>query len=328
MNASGFSWLGFWNLVFSALVQRIGVLGRELRQRRGRLVVAGMPMLWLGLFFLLPFLIVAKISLTTIDPNAQPPYSSIVTFTQSWQLELHFNLDNYRRLWQDGLYLSAYLNSLRTAAISTLLCLVIGFPMALGIARASPRWRLPLLTMVIVPFWTSFLIRIYAWIGLLKDQGPLNNLLLWLGVIDEPLHILYTNTAVYIGIVYSYLPFMVLPLTATLLKHDRSLLEAAFDLGCKPMRAFWRVTFPLALPGVIAGSLLVFIPAVGEFVIPDLLGGPDSLMIGRVLWTEFFQSRDWPLASAVAMAILLLIVIPTLLFEHLQARRGTRDARR
>ncbi len=328
MNAVGFSWLGFWNLVFSALVRRIGVLGRELRQRRGRLVVAGLPMLWLGLFFLLPFLILAKISLTTLDPNAQPPYSSIVTFTQGWQLELRFNLDNYRRLWQDGLYLGAYLNSLKTAAISTLLCLVIGFPMALGIARASTRWRLPLLTMVIVPFWTSFLIRIYAWIGLLKDQGPLNNLLLWLGVIDEPLHILYTNTAVYIGIVYSYLPFMVLPLTATLLKHDRSLLEAAFDLGCKPMRAFWRVTFPLALPGVIAGSLLVFIPAVGEFVIPDLLGGPDSLMIGRVLWTEFFQSRDWPLASAVAMAILLLIVIPTLLFEHLQARRGAQEARR
>ncbi|MBC6943763.1 MAG: ABC transporter permease subunit, partial [Xanthomonadales bacterium] len=167
-----------------------------------------------------------------------------------------------------------------------------------------------------------------AWIGLLKDQGPLNNLLLWLGLIDQPLHILYTNTAVYIGIVYSYLPFMVLPLTATLLRHDHSLLEAAFDLGCKPLRAFWRVTFPLSLPGVIAGSLLVFIPAVGEFVIPDLLGGPDSLMIGRVLWTEFFQSRDWPLASAVAMAILLLIVIPTLLFEHLQSRRGTQEARR
>ncbi|MDL1868761.1 ABC transporter permease subunit [Gammaproteobacteria bacterium PRO6] len=289
-------------------MQRIGVLGRELRQRRGRLIVAGLPLLWLGLFFLLPFLIVAKISLTTIDPNVQPPYSSIVTLSQDWQLELHFNLDNYRRLWQDGLYLGAYLNSLRTAAISTLLCLLLGFPMALGIARARARWR--------------------AWIGLLKDQGPLNNLLLWLGLIDQPLHILYTNTAVYIGIVYSYLPFMVLPLTATLLRHDHSLLEAAFDLGCKPLRAFWRVTFPLSLPGVIAGSLLVFIPAVGEFVIPDLLGGPDSLMIGRVLWTEFFQSRDWPLASAVAMAILLLIVIPTLLFEHLQSRRGTQEARR
>ncbi len=328
MNTSAFSWLGFWNLVFSALVQRIGVLGRELRQRRGRLIVAGLPLLWLGLFFLLPFLIVAKISLTTIDPNVQPPYSSIVTLSQDWQLELHFNLDNYRRLWQDGLYLGAYLNSLRTAAISTLLCLLLGFPMALGIARARARWRLPLLMLVIVPFWTSFLIRIYAWIGLLKDQGPLNNLLLWLGLIDQPLHILYTNTAVYIGIVYSYLPFMVLPLTATLLRHDHSLLEAAFDLGCKPLRAFWRVTFPLSLPGVIAGSLLVFIPAVGEFVIPDLLGGPDSLMIGRVLWTEFFQSRDWPLASAVAMAILLLIVIPTLLFEHLQSRRGTQEARR
>lgn len=328
MSDEGFHWLGFWNQVFSGLIRRVGLLGRELRQRRGRLIVAGIPMLWLGLFFLLPFLILARISLSTVEPNAQPPYSGIVALTETWHLQFDFNLDNYRRLWQDSLYFGAYLNSLKTAAISTFFCLLIGFPMALGIARARERWRLPLLMMVILPFWTSFLIRIYAWIGLLKDNGPLNNLLIWLGVIDEPLHILYTNTAVYIGIVYSYLPFMVLPLTATLLKLDRSLLEAAWDLGCKPIRAFWRVTFPLSLPGVVAGSLLVFIPAVGEFVIPDLLGGPDSLMIGRVLWTEFFQSRDWPLASAVAMAILLLIVIPTLLFEHLQSRRAAAEARR
>ena len=328
MSGAGFSWLGFWNQFFSGLVRRVSLLGRELRERRGVLVVAGVPMLWLGLFFLLPFLILARISLTTVAPNAQPPYSEILRFTDAWQLELHLNLDNYRRLWQDGLYFGTYVNSLETAAISTLICLALGFPMALGIARASERWRMPLLMLVIVPFWTSFLIRIYAWIGLLKDQGPLNNLLLWLGVIDTPLHILYTNTAVYIGIVYSYLPFMVLPLTATLLKQDRTLLEAAWDLGCKPVRAFWRVTFPLALPGVIAGSLLVFIPAVGEFVIPDLLGGPESLMIGRVLWTEFFNSRDWPLASAVAMAILLLIVIPTLFFEHLESRRAAAEARR
>jgi putrescine transport system permease protein len=328
VNEAAFSWLGFWNRFFGGLVQRIGLLGRELRQRRGRLLVAGLPMLWLGLFFLLPFLILARISLTDMDPAGQPPYTQLLSLGEDWRLTIQLNLDNYRRLWQDPLYFGAYVNSLRTAAISTLLCLLIGFPMALGIARAKERWRLPLLMLVIVPFWTSFLIRIYAWIGLLKDQGPLNTLLLWLGVIDQPLHILYTHWAVYIGIVYSYLPFMVLPLTATLLKLDQSLLEAAWDLGCRPVRAFWRVTFPLSLPGVVAGSLLVFIPAVGEFVIPDLLGGPDSLMIGRVLWTEFFNSRDWPLASAVAMAILLLIVIPTLLFEHLQSRRDALEAAR
>lgn len=328
MNEAAFSWLGFWNRFFGGLVQRIGLLGRELRQRRGRLLVAGLPMLWLGLFFLLPFLILARISLTDMDPAGQPPYTPLLSLGEDWRLTIQLNLDNYRRLWQDPLYFGAYVNSLRTAAISTLFCLLIGFPMALGIARARERWRLPLLMLVIVPFWTSFLIRIYAWIGLLKDQGPLNTLLVWLGVIDQPLHILYTNWAVYIGIVYSYLPFMVLPLTATLLKLDQSLLEAAWDLGCRPLRAFWRVTLPLSLPGVVAGSLLVFIPAVGEFVIPDLLGGPDSLMIGRVLWTEFFNSRDWPLASAVAMAILLLIVIPTLLFEHLQSRRDALEAAR
>jgi putrescine transport system permease protein len=328
VNEAAFSWLGFWNRFFGGLVQRIGLLGRELRQRRGRLLVAGLPMLWLGLFFLLPFLILARISLTDMDRAGQPPYTQLLSLGEDWRLTIQLNLDNYRRLWQDPLYFGAYVNSLRTAAISTLFCLLIGFPMALGIARARERWRLPLLMLVIVPFWTSFLIRIYAWIGLLKDQGPLNTLLLWLGVIDQPLHILYTHWAVYIGIVYSYLPFMVLPLTATLLKLDQSLLEAAWDLGCRPVRAFWRVTFPLSLPGVVAGSLLVFIPAVGEFVIPDLLGGPDSLMIGRVLWTEFFNSRDWPLASAVAMAILLLIVIPTLLFEHLQSRRDALEAAR
>jgi putrescine transport system permease protein len=237
-------------------------------------------------------------------------------------LQVRLNLANYRFLAEDPLYLGAYLSSLRVAAVSTLLCLVIGYPMAYAIARASPRWRGALLLLIILPFWTSFLIRVYAWIGLLKGNGPVNNLLLGIGLIDEPLALLHTDFAVYLGIVYSYLPFMVLPLYATLVRHDPALLEAAADLGCHPFRAFLSITLPLSLPGVVAGSMLVFIPAVGEFVIPDLLGGPDTLMIGKVLWGEFFSNRDWPLASAVAVAMLVLLVIPVVLFQRAQERQA------
>ena len=212
------------------------------------------------------------------------------------------------------------------AGISTILVLVIGYPIAYGMARAPRRWQPTLLMLIILPFWTSFLIRVYAWIGILKKEGLLNQALLWLGVIHEPLTILNTNWAVYIGIVYSYLPFMVLPLYAALEKMDESLLEAAADLGCPPLRAFWKITFPLSLPGVVAGCFLVFIPATGEFVIPDLLGGSDTLMIGRTLWTEFFNNRDWPVASAVAVLLLLILVVPIVIFQNMEQRRAEREA--
>jgi len=322
-----FSWLTLWNQFVIGLFRNIGLLGRELRQRRGRIVVAGVPMLWLGLFFLVPFLIVAKISLSDAIPGGRPPYADLLSWGEHWRLQLTLNFGNFLQLAEDSLYLAAYLNSLKIAAVSTLLALIVGYPMAYGIARAGPRARMLLLMLVILPFWTSFLIRIYAWIGLLRGNGLINQTLMALGVIDEPLRLLNTDFAIYIGIVYSYLPFMVLPLAANLMKLDRRLLEAAFDLGCRPWKAFWRITFPLSIPGVIAGCLLVFVPAVGEFVIPDLLGGADALMIGKVLWTEFFHNRNWPVASAVAMAMLMLIVIPILMFERLQDRRAEREGR-
>ncbi len=225
-------------------------------------------------------------------------------------------------LAEDSLYLDAFGNSLRVAAVSTLICLLIGYPMALGIARARERLRVPLLLLVVLPFWTSFLIRVYAWIGILKGNGLVNNLLMGLGWIDTPLKLLHTDFALYLGIVYGYLPFMVLPLYATLSRMDNSLLEAAADLGCRPLSAFWRVTVPLSIPGIVAGSLLVFVPAVGEFVIPDLLGGPDSLMIGKLLWSEFFNNRDWPVAAALAVALLALLVVPVLLFERYREKEA------
>ena len=291
---------------------------------RGRLTpgwhaVAAVPLLWLALFFGLPFLIILRISLSEAVLGL-PPYSALLEWVEGGMLSIRVNLANFALLWQDTLYLDAFANSLKIAAIATLLCLLLGYPMALGITRARESLRTPLLLLVILPFWTSFLIRVYAWIGILKGNGLINNLLLWLGVIDEPLRLLHTDLAVYLGIVYAYLPFMVLPLYATLSRMDGSLLEAAADLGCRPVSAFWRVTVPLSLPGIIAGSLLVFVPAVGEFVIPDLLGGPDSLMIGKVLWTEFFNNRDWPVAAAVAVALLALLVVPVLLFERFRER--------
>lgn len=281
----------------------------------GRGAVAAVPLLWLGLFFGLPFLIILRISLSEAVIGL-PPYSAMLEWIDGGMLSIRVNLANFALLWQDNLYLDAFANSVKIAAISTLCCLLLGYPMALGITRVRTSLRTPLLLLVILPFWTSFLIRVYAWIGILKGNGLINNFLLWLGLIDEPLQLLHTDLAVYVGIVYAYLPFMVLPLYATLSRMDGSLLEAAADLGCRPLSAFWRVTVPLSLPGIVAGSLLVFVPAVGEFVIPDLLGGPNSLMIGKVLWTEFFNNRDWPVAAAVAVALLALLVVPVLLFER------------
>ncbi|MFD2235556.1 ABC transporter permease subunit [Phaeospirillum tilakii] len=292
-------------------------LGRATR-RWGRLLVGLPPYAWLVVFFLVPFLIVLKISLSQAMMGI-PPYTPLLEWGEGAVLTIRLAFSNFAALFGDELYAFAYVNSLRLAAIATLCCLLIGYPAAYAIARAPRGARNWLLLLVALPFWTSFLIRVYAWIGILKTEGLLNSLLLWLGVIDTPLQILETDRAVLIGMVYSYLPFMVLPLFATLEKMDLSLLEAAADLGCRPFRAFLSVTLPLSLPGIVAGSLLVFIPAVGEFVIPDLLGGPDTLMIGKVLWAEFFDNRDWPVASAVAVAMLLLLVVPVMIFQKLQS---------
>ncbi len=294
--------------------------GRRLRGL-GRATVIGIPFVWLLAFFLIPFVIVLKISFAEAE-IAQPPYTPLFEWIEQQYLEIKVNLGNYRYLIEDALYWKAYLNSVKIAAISTLICLLVGYPMAYGIARARPDRRSLLLLLVILPFWTSFLIRVYAWIGILKNNGLINNTLMWLGVIDQPIVMLQTDFAVYLGIVYSYLPFMILPLYANLEKLDGTLLEAASDLGARPWRTFLSVTLPLSAPGILAGSLLVFIPAVGEFVIPALLGGPDTLMIGRVLWDEFFSNRDWPVASAVAIALLLLLVVPIVVFQHNQAKNA------
>jgi len=285
----------------------------------GRLGIAALPWFWLGLFFVLPFLFVLKISLA--EPQlAQPPYMELIREFEDGIMTLVVNFSNYQLLLEDSLYINALLGSIKVAAVSTLLAILVGYPMAYGIARAPSHWRLPLLMLIILPFWTSFLIRVYAWIGILKNNGLLNQFLMWLGVIDAPIDILYTQTAVYIGIVYSYLPFIVLPLYATLVRLDQSLLEAAADLGCPPIKQFLLITLPLSLPGLIAGSMLVFIPVMGEFVIPDLLGGPNTLMIGKLMWTEFFANKDWPLASALAAVLLVVLIIPFVLLRHMEQR--------
>lgn len=274
--------------------------------RRGRALVFGAPMFWLGLFFLAPFLVVLRVSLA--EPViARPPFSDLFAW-EDGLLTITLNLYNYIFLTEDSLYIEAYLNSIWTAATSTLTCLLIAYPMALFIARARPDRRPLLLMAVVLPFWTSFLLRMYALIGLMAPTGFINTALGFLGI--EPITMLQTQFAVQAGIVTGYLPLMVLPLYSTLEKQDPALLEAAHDLGATPLRAFLTVTLPTSAPGILAGSLLVFIPAVGEFVIPALLGGPDQLMIGKVLWTEFFNNRDWPLASAVAIAMLGLLVLP------------------
>jgi putrescine transport system permease protein len=282
---------------------------------RWRRLTVATPYVWLLLFFLVPFGLILKISLA--DPIiAQPPFTpSIDTHGQ-----IALTADNYRFLLTDKLYAITYVRSVLLAAGATLLCLLLGFPMAFGIARARREVRGFLLLLVMLPFWISFLLRVYAWMGLMGNYGVINNLLVWLGVVGEPLPLLYTDFAVFIGLTYSYLPFMILPLYATLERLDEDLVDAAQDLGAPPTRAFWDITWPLARPGVVAGCLLVFIPAIGEYVIPYLLGGPDSLLIGRVLFDEFFVNRDWPLASAVAIILLALLVVPIVLLQRNQAR--------
>lgn len=288
-------------------------------RRWGRFLVALPPYAWLVVFFMVPFLIVVKISFS-VTQQAIPPYMPLVDWAEDLIIQIRLNLGNYNFLISDELYAGAYLNSLRIAATSTLITLLIGYPMAYAIARSPKAIRNPLLMLVVLPFWTSFLIRVYSWMSILKNEGLLNSLLLYLGIIDQPIQMLETDFAVHLGIVYSYLPFMVLPLYSTLEKMDLSLLEAAADLGCRPFKSFLAVTLPLSIPGMIAGSMLVFIPAVGEFVIPDLLGGPDTIMIGKVLWSEFFDNRDWPAASAVAVAMLLVLVVPIMVFQRYQAK--------
>lgn len=289
-----------------------------------RWVPVGIPYIWLLIFFVLPFLIVLKISFSVTETSI-PPYAPTFDLfgeglAASWEKFQVFTTENYKRLVESDTYWGSYLSSVWIAFFATLMTLLIGYPLAYGMARAPEHWRPMLLMFIILPFWTSFLIRVYAWMGILSTTGFLNTFLQSLGIIDEPLEILNTNTAVYIGIVYSYLPFMVLPLYASLEKFDDTLLEAASDLGSTPFKAFWQVTFPISLPGVIAGCFLVFIPVVGEFVIPDLLGGSDTQMIGKVMWDEFFSTRDWPAASAVAVVLLLILVVPIALYQREQAK--------
>ncbi len=287
-----------------------------------RLVII-IPYAWLLFFFLIPFVIVLRISLST-TAVAMPPYTPVFDLAAGLSGIIEgvkeFSFDNYIWLTEDALYAKAYMSSVIIAFVSTILTLLIAYPIAYGMARAPSGLRPTLLMLVILPFWTSFLIRVYAWIAILKPEGLLNQFLMSIGVISEPLIILNTNWAIYIGIVYSYLPFMVLPLYSALEKMDHSLTEAALDLGCTPISAFWRVTFPLSIPGVVAGCLLVFIPAVGEFVIPDLLGGSETLMIGKTLWNEFNANRDWPVSAAVATILLLILVVPIMFFQHAQSK--------
>ncbi|WP_416899184.1 MAG: ABC transporter permease subunit [Minwuia sp.] len=279
-----------------------------------------LPYGWMAFFFLLPFLILLRLSFSEARIGI-PPYSEVFEWLGGLQFEINGTLGNYHFLIDDPLYVSAYLNSIKMAAVSTLACLVIGYPLALGISRVrNPSLRNTLLMLVILPFWTSFLIRVYAWVGLLRNEGLINQVLLAVGIVDQPIPMLHTPFAVYLGITYTYLPFMVLPLYATLERLDGTLLEAAADLGAKPFSAFLRITLPLSVPGIIAGSMLVFIPAVGEFVIPDLLGGSSTLMIGKVLWNEFFLNRDWPLAAAVGVVMLVLLVTPFVWWQRRQTQ--------
>jgi putrescine transport system permease protein len=289
---------------------------RWLPGTRGSVIAA--PYLWLLLFFAVPFVIILMISFARTQVGS-PPHTWLLEYVDG-AFSLKLNLGNYAALVKDSQYVLAYLSSIKIAVIATLLTLLIGYPMAYVISRMSPAARNVAMMLVVLPSWTSFLIRVYAWIGILDRNGLLNQLLLKLGLIDAPLQILYTPTAAYIGIVYCYLPFMVLPLYANLVKLDNRLLEAAYDLGARPWQAFLRITLPLSRTGIIAGCMLVMIPAVGEFVIPEMLGGPDTLMIGRVLWGEFFNNRDWPTASAVAIVMLLLLLVPILLFNRVQQR--------
>ena len=291
----------------------------SIRENLWRYFIVAIPYIWLLLFFLAPFVIVFKISLA--DPIiAQPPFTPFFNQGSNGGFSIYTTFDNFLYLFQDSLYFVTYLNSVKLAFIATLFTLLIGYPIAYGIARSPQPTRNILLLLVVIPFWISFLLRVYSWMGILKTNGLINGFLLWLGVIDQPLELLYTDTAVYIGMVYSYLPYMILPLYANLVKLDIRLLEAASDLGAKKWQGFVDITLPLSMPGIIAGCLLVFIPAIGEYVIPALLGGADTLMIGRVLFDEFFLNRDWPVASAVAIVLLLLLVLPIVYFQKKQAQ--------
>lgn len=298
-------------------------MAQDLFTRLRKWIIILPPSVWLVLFFVIPFLLVLRLSLSDAA-LARPPYAPHFDISAGWEGFRAFlaglDFDNYGRVLGDSLYISAYLNSVKIATIATLVTLAIGYPVAYAIACASPRVQPALITLVIMPFWTSLLIRVYAWMGILSDSGYLNQLLQWAGITDAPIRILNTTGAIYIGMVYAYLPFVVLPIYAMLQKMDRSLIEAATDLGCTRLSAFWRITFPLSLPGVGAGAFLVFVPSVGEFVIPSLLGGSGNLMIGRVLWDEFFASRDWPMAATVAVLLLLVLMGPIAIYQHLRRR--------
>ena len=284
-------------------------------------IIVAIPYIWLLIFFLIPFFIVLKISFAEYI-LASPPFSTLFKIAETGAMYMTLIFDNFLYLWEDDLYFRTYINSLEISVTSTILCLLIGYPIAYGIARSTPTAKKILLLMVILPFWTSFLLRVYAWIGLLADQGTVNSFLIWLGLIDQPIKMLYTDFAVYVGIVYTYLPFMILPLFASIEKLDLTLHEAAADLGSKPFTIFRTITIPLTMPGIIAGSLLVFIPATGEFVIPDLLGGGNVLMIGKVLYSEFNANQDWPIASAVAVVLLFVLVLPMMIYQRYQAKES------
>ncbi len=299
----------------SSALQRLG----RWAQARWRTIIIVVPFFWLLLFFLAPFFIVAKISLAELA-IASPPFTKMIEWTDSGIVTIRIVFDNFIYILEDSLYVDTYINSLKISVTCTILCLLLGYPIAYGIVRSGPVAKPLLLFAIILPFWTSFLLRVYAWMGLLADQGTINNLLIALGVIDEPIRMLYTEFAVYLGIVYTYMPFMILPLYANMEKLDGSLNEAAADLGSRPTNTFFKVTLPLTMPGIIAGSLLVFIPATGEYVIPDLLGGGNVQMIGRVLFNEFSRNTDWPVAAAVAIVLLFLLVLPIIIFQYYQGK--------
>ena len=302
------------------LPHRMTWLTRKLQFSLNGVIIAA-PFYWLLIFFLAPFVIVFKISVAE-SLIASPPFSPLFDIAQNGALSVHLVFDNYAYLWEDSLYIKTYVNSIRISTISTVLCLLLGYPIAYAIVRSAPTTRFVLLMLIILPFWTSFLLRIYAWMGLLADQGTINNILIYFGLINRPIRLMYSEFAVHIGIVYSYLPFMILPLYANMEKLDHTIHEAAADLGARPFTTFFTVTLPLTTPGIMAGSLLVFIPATGEFVIPDLLGGGNVLMIGRVLYNEFNANHDWPVASAVAIVLLLVLVIPMMLYQHIQSKEN------
>jgi putrescine transport system permease protein len=299
--------------ILSRLTMRFNIFANV---KWGRVSVISVPTIWLAIFFFIPFVVVLKISFAE-SAIAIPPYTSLFEWDpEDAFLAIKLSFANYIYLFEDTLYIEAYWSSVKIAAVSTFFALIIAFPIAYLIARSDPQKRILLLALVVLPFWTSFLLRVYAWIGFLKKNGIINETLMSMGIIDQPLALIQTDLAVYIGIVYTYLPFMILPLYTALEKMDITLLEAAEDLGAKPFQSFCLVTLPLAVPGIIAGCLLVFIPAVGEFVIPALLGASDTLMIGRVLWDEFFLNRDWPMASAVATVMLIMLVLPIMLITN------------